>query len=264
MKHDFSEKESFALITGASTGIGRAIAEELASRGHNLILAALPDDKLQETVSQIKGKYQILIESYEADLTAINEPEALFQWCITKGYRINILVNNAGLGHEGAFETTPLHYIDKMMQLNMRAVVHLTHLLIPELKKNQEAFILNVGSLASFRPMPYKSIYTATKSFIFYFSRALREELHYSNIGVSVLCPGPVPTNQLVKERTLSKGFLGKIMVKYPEEVARIAIDKMFNKKPVIIPGMIPRILLQFEKLIPRKSQMRILVKMYK
>lgn len=258
-----SEGAYFALITGASEGIGRAIAEELASRKFNLILVALPGPKLQEAACDLKQKYAIETIIYEADLTSDKAPEALYQWVLEHRYKIIMLVNNAGVGHEGLFEASPLSFIDKMMQLNMNAVVHLTHLFIPHLKQFDETYILNVGSLASFRPMPYKNIYTATKSFIFYFTLALREELRQSSVKVSVLCPGPVPTSISVKKRMFSKGLVGKMMIITPDKVAQIAIDKMIKGKSVIVPGFVNRCILLFEKVVPRGRQMKILGKMF-
>lgn len=261
--NDYKEA-SFALITGASEGIGRAIAEEIALRKMNIILVALPGPPLQKAACELQERYGIKVVAYETDLTEYKAPERLYEWVQKEGLRIKVLVNNAGLGHEGLFETSTLDFIDQMMQLNMRAVIHLTHLFLPQLKSCKEAYILNVGSMASFRPMPYKNIYTATKSFIFYFSRALREELRQSSVKVSVLCPGPVPTSEAVKKRMDSKGFVGKMMVIAPNKVARIAVNKMIKGKPVIVPGLINRVILAFEKIVPRSRQMKILIRMFK
>lgn len=258
-----NEEAYFALVTGASEGIGRAIAEELASRKINLILVALPGPKLEEAACQLKQKYAIETIIYATDLTLAKAPETLHAWVQEHDYKINILINNAGVGHEGLFEASPLPFIDKMMQLNMKVVIHLTYLFIPQLRQCEKAYILNVGSLASFRPMPYKTIYTATKSFIFYFTRALREELRPSSIRASVLCPGPVPTSISVKKRMFSKGIIGKMMILTPQKVAEIAIDKMIKGKPVIVPGFVNRFILLFEKAVPRSRQMKILGKMF-
>lgn len=261
--NDYKEA-SFALITGASEGIGRAIAEEIALRKMNLVLVALPGPQLQQAACELQQRYGVKVVTYETDLTDDKAPEHLYEWIQKGGFKIKVLVNNAGLGHEGLFETSSLDFIDQMMQLNMRAVIHLTHLFLPQLKLCKEAYILNVGSMASFRPMPYKNIYTATKSFIFYFSRALREELRQSSIKVSVLCPGPVPTSMAVKKRMNSKGFIGKMMVITPEKVARIAVNKMIKGKPVIVPGFINRAILLLEKVVPRSRQMKIVIRMFK
>lgn len=261
--NDYKEA-TFALITGASEGIGRAIAEEIALRKMNLILVALPGPHLQKAACELQERYGIKVVTYEADLTEDKAPKRLHEWVQKEGFRIKVLVNNAGLGHEGLFEASSLDFIDQMMQLNMHAVIHLTYLFLPQLKRCREAYILNVGSMASFRPMPYKNIYTATKSFVFYFSTALREELRQSSVKVSVLCPGPVPTSVAVKKRMTSKGLIGKMMIITPEKVARIAVNKMIKGKPVIVPGFINRAILILEKVVPRSRQMKIVIRMFK
>lgn len=254
----------FALVTGASNGIGKSIAEELASRNYNLLLVALPESNLGQAASDIKAKYDVEVYEFEIDLTAKDAPNALYTWFKKNDYKICMLVNNAGIGHEGLFESASYSFIENMMNLNMNAVVHLTYLFLPELRNCKDAYILNVGSLASFRPIPFKAIYTASKSFIFLFTRALREELLTSSIKVSVLCPGPVLTNEKVERRTNSKGAIAKMMVMTSKEVASIAIKKLLRGKPVIVPGILNRFLLIFQKFIPLNNQIKILGKLYK
>lgn len=264
MENKIGEGALFALITGASNGIGKSIAEELASRNYNLLLVALPDSNLDTVAEDLKSKYKVQIHQYEIDLTSKDAPITLYSWFKENNYKICILVNNAGIGHEGLFESTSFSFIENMMNLNMNAVVHLTYLFLPELRSCKAAYILNVGSLASFRPIPFKIIYTASKSFIFFFTRALREELINSSIKVSVLCPGPVFTNKKVERRTNSKGLIAKMMVMAAKEVAHIAVEKMLRGKPVIVPGVLNRFLLIFEKIIPLNNQMKILGKLYR
>ena len=264
MKNSNDAAAQFALITGASHGIGKAIAAGFASRNYNLILVALPASNLDKVACELRGSYDVKVCHFEVDLTTPTGPQQVFDWVKTQKLQVSVLVNNAGMGHEGNFESTPWTYINSMMQLNMNAVVQLTYLFLPELKQRNQAYILNVGSLASFRPMPFKIIYTASKSFVFFFSRALREELLQSSVSVSVLCPGPVFTNNDVVKRTRSKGAIAKMMVMRPKQVAQIAIENLLAKKPVIVPGRLNRLILLFEKMIPRGRQMKILSKMYK
>lgn len=264
MKNKVSQEACYALLTGASHGIGNCLAEELASRNYNLILTALPESNLSAIAAEIKTTYNVEVHHFEIDLSEKSGPEKLYDWCKENNFKIGILINNAGIGHEGPFESTPFSFIDNMMQLNMNAVVHLTYLFLPDLKKCKDAYILNVGSLASFRPIPFKIVYTASKSFVFFFTRALREELLNSSIKVSVLCPGPVFTNDDVKRRTKSKGAIAQRMVMTPRKVARIAIENLFKGKAVIVPGSINKFLLFFEKLVPRNNKIKILGKIYK
>ncbi len=264
MKNSNDAAAQFALITGASHGIGKAIAAEFASRNYNLILVALPASNLEKVACELREGYDVKVRHFEVDLTTPNGPQQVFDWVKSQDLQVSVLVNNAGIGHEGNFESTPWEFINSMMQLNMNAVVQLTYLFLPELKQCSQAYILNVGSLASFRPIPFKIIYTASKSFVFFFSRALREELLHSPVSVSVLCPGPVLTNNDIIKRTRSKGVVAKMMVMRSKQVAQIAVDDLMNKKPVIVPGRLNRFILLFEKMIPRSRQMKILTKMYK
>ena len=264
MENKISQEARFALLTGASHGIGKSIAEELASKNYNLILTALPESDLSALATDIKTKYNVEVHHFETDLSQENGPQRLYDWCKENNFKINILINNAGIGHEGAFDSTPFSFIENMMRLNMNVVVNLTYLFLPDLKKYKDAYILNVGSLASFRPIPFKIIYTASKSFVFFFTRALREELLNSGIKVSVLCPGPVFTNEDVRKRTKSKGAIAEMMVMTPQKVANIAINNLFKGKAVIVPGSVNKFLLLFEKLVPLNNQMKILGKLYK
>lgn len=264
MENKIGESALFALITGASNGIGKSIAEELASRNYNLLLVALPNSNLDKVAEDLENKYSVRVHYFEIDLTTEDAPKTLYNWFKKNDYKICILVNNAGIGHEGLFESTSYSFIENMMKLNMNAVVHLTYLFLPELRSCKDAYILNVGSLASFGPIPFKIIYTGSKSFVFFFTRALREELLNSSIKVSILCPGPVFTNEKVERRTNSKGVIAKMMVMTAKEVASIAVIKMLKGKPVIIPGTLNRFLLIFQKFIPLNNQMKILGKLYK
>lgn len=259
-----SINNGYALITGASAGIGKALATEFAKKGHNLILVALPDSGLCEVTETLIKNYAIKAWPLTIDLTETDAPQKVRDFCTENELPVNILVNNAGIGHEGLFTASPLPFIVKMLQLNMTALTCLTHLFLAELKRHDNAYILNVGSMASFRPMPYKCVYTATKSYVFYFSRALREELRDSPVRVSVLCPGPVITNAKVEARTNNKGFFSDMMLMKPDEVAEKAVRHLFNNKAVIVPGIVNRALILLEKGMPRSIPVKIIARLFK
>lgn len=253
----------YTLVTGASAGIGKALAQEFAKKGCNLLLIALPDSGLCQVAENFRRNFQIDVQTYAIDLTENDAPQKILDYCKANNMPVNILVNNAGVGNEGLFTDAPLSFIKNMLQLNMVAVTCLTHLFIPELKKHQHAYILNVGSMAAFRPMPFKSVYTATKSYVLYFTRALREELRNSTVKASVLCPGPVITNSEVEARTNNKGLISDMMQMKPEEVAEKAVNDLFQDKAVIVPGMINRFILFIEKGIPTSIPVKIISKMF-
>ena len=222
-------KDFYTLITGASAGIGKALAVESAKRGKNLLLVALPNENLEKFSESLKKDYGIRTEFYETDLTQNGTCLALYDWCKKKGLKVNTLINNAGIGMGDYFGSFSHEYYEKMMQLNVISLVTLTRLFLAELKDSPDALILNVGSLTGFCPSPYKAVYAASKSFVNFFSLALREELRSLGIRVSVFCPGSIPTNQEVKQRIKNSGFLARISVLSAEHVARMALDTPGN-----------------------------------
>ncbi|MFC2126217.1 SDR family NAD(P)-dependent oxidoreductase [Bacteroidota bacterium] len=240
----------FTLITGASTGLGKELAIECASRKMNLILVSLPGENLPCLCKLLKSEYKVIVQCYEIDLTLKNAPYKLFSW-INDQFSLKIIINNAGIGGTIPFDQSSIKFIDDIIQLNIRAVSVLTRLLIPELKKHSRAYILNVSSMAAYSPMPYKSVYTASKAFIYHFSRGLREELKGTSIRVSVLNPGPIMTNSDVIARILKQGFWGRIGLVTAKRIARIAIRSMLKERTVIIPGFFNKIYLVLVRLIP-------------
>lgn len=243
--------KTFALVTGASAGIGKAVAEELASRKINVLLIALPGTGLMDVVENIAKSFSVQTDGFEMDLTIPGSANIVFEWCKTNGYGVNILVNNAGFGNLGSFESTDPLVLANMMLLNNQALVLLTHAFLPELKKSTPGYILNLGSLASFMPIPNKSVYAATKSFVYAFSSSLRMELMPHRIRVSCLCPGGTLTNKDVTNRIQTLGAAGKVFTQMPDEVAREAVTGMFRGKHRIIPGWHNRLLYTINQLFP-------------
>ena len=257
------ENNYYALITGASKGIGRAFAVECAKRGMNLALISLPDENLEELSTELTKKYRIKSSYKTLNLTDRKAPEIIHNWCITNKLKINILINNAGFGCVGRFENQSSGFYMQMINLNVNSVVLLTRLLLPDLKKNSPSHILNLGSIASFYPMPYKTVYSATKIFVYSFSRALREELRPFNINVSILCPGPVITNSDVITRTLQQGKIGRWSALPPNKVAAIAIKNMLRKKFIIIPGFLSKVVYYAEKIVPMSIKQNLTARVF-
>jgi short-subunit dehydrogenase len=168
-----------------------------------------------------------------------------------KNYSIDFLINNAGFGGFGAFEEYTLAYVEKMIDLNIKATTRMTHYFIPELKKNSPSFILNNASMIANFPCPYKSVYAASKVYVKYFTEALRVELESFGISVSLLQPGATPTNDVVKNQIQKGGFMARVSVTEPHKVARKAVRNTLKGRPVIIPGWKNRMSLRFLKLLP-------------
>lgn len=221
------EKEAFALVTGASQGLGKAFALKLAQQKRNLILLSLPDDGLQEVVATLKS-YGIKVISYTADLTKKEEIIQFSDW-VNRQFDIFLLINNAGIGGHNFFIKSGLDHFDKMIQLNVRAVVLLTRLLLPNLLKQQKAYVLNISSLAAFSPIAYKTIYPASKTFIHSLTLSLREEYKHTNVNFVIVHPGPMNTNGNIKDRLKKQGWFVKLLLMTPDRVATLSLKKLFR-----------------------------------
>ena len=257
------DKLYYTLITGASHGIGASLAEECARRKMNLLLVALPSPDLKAHAQYLSETYGIKAETYEINLTEPDAPKEVYMWCKQNGYHVNILINNAGIGAVDSFEGSNLQSYSNMIGLNVTAVVLLTRLFVPDMKNYPNGKIMNVGSMASFNPVPFKSVYSASKGFVYFFSRALGEELKYLGIKVSVLCPGPVATNPRIIARAEEHGRLSKYTLMSPDEVARKAIPPFLKGQKIIIPGTINKVFLIFDKAIPVRLKLAILAKVF-
>lgn len=264
IKNLVMENNRYALITGGSKGIGKAMAIECASRNMNILLVSLPNENLKQTSKEINEKYGVKTDFLEIDLTNFDGPNNVFKWCLDKGYCINILINNAGVAGTAIFEESSLEYNDIRIQLNIRALVLMTHLFIPELKKFSRGYILNIGSMAAYYAIPYKSVYAASKAFVVSFSTAINEELKDTSVFVSVVCPNGVETNEGTFTRIKCHGLIGNLTKISATELANYSIKAMLHKKSIIIPKRINRFLYLFEKIIPRKLLDKILLKEFK
>ncbi|MBW3584849.1 MAG: SDR family NAD(P)-dependent oxidoreductase, partial [Cyanobacteria bacterium 0813] len=184
-----------ALITGASGGIGAAFAAELAKRQHNLILVARSEDKLQQLAAQLQQEFNILVEIIVQDLTAPGATTAVFDTVVKKGWTVDLLVNNVGFGDYSAFADRPLAKQLTMVQLNIVALVELSHLFLQGMRQRKSGSIINVASIAAFQPMPYWSMYAATKAFVLSFSEAVWAENKDLGIGGLCVCRGPTDSD---------------------------------------------------------------------
>ncbi len=258
-----SSNERYALITGASKGLGRSFAIELAKRGKNILLTALPGEDLPELCTTLEKKYRIKARRFECDLTCEKEINRLVKW-VKNHYAVDLLVNNAGLGGTSVFAETKFDLINKIILLNVRATVMLTHQLLPVLKRHNQAWVLNVSSMASFSPIGYKTVYPASKVFLLHFSRGLFEELKGSGVFVSVVHPGPMRTNEDTRIRIEKQGFLGRIGLLSPDEMAKRSLDQLFKKDALILIGWMNKINWLLMKTIPVWIRLPLITKIVK
>lgn len=240
-----------ALITGASSGIGRAMAEILSEQGHDLILVARRKDRLEALQQALPTQVEII----PLDLSSESACFSLYEQVREK--EIDILINNAGYGVLGPFHENDLTQELGMIDLNIKALHILTKLFLQDFKQRDSGFILNVASAAAFLPGPLLAAYYASKAYVLRLTEGIYEELRRegSRVYVGALCPGPVDT-----EFNQRAGARGKITggALTSEAVARYAIEKMFDRKLVIIPGFQMGMTYYLQKLIPRKLLLRI------
>jgi short-subunit dehydrogenase len=235
----------YALITGASKGIGKAIAFELAKRKYNLLLVARSGEILKQVAEEIAKQHNVKVNYLAADLSAPKAAEDLKNWCESNKYDVSILVNNAGYGLWGWFEKMSLEEQRNMMQLNMNVVVDMTYLFLPLLrqcaeKTGQQSYLLNVSSTTAYQAVPTMSVYAATKSFVLSFTRGLRYELQ--NVPISVTCLSPGATDTEFSDRAKMVDSLKATAEKVnmtPESVAAIGVNGMFKGESEVIPGFI-------------------------
>ncbi len=254
-----SEKQTgadsaYALVAGGSKGIGFAIAEALAKRGYNLILIARHLDSLKAAKNELEYLYGIHVEIIPCDLSREESATDIAHWCIERNIHLKMLCNVAGFGGSRDYLTLPLDSLRYMINLNVGSAMALTLTLLPLLEKNAPSYILNVGSMAGFAPIPVKNLYSATKSAVVFFSYSLSYQLKEKNISVSVLCPGPVFTKPEIKEDTQKKlGWFGMQMAVPPEKVGEVAVRETLNGKLVIVPGTLSKLTSIIIRILPRK-----------
>jgi len=245
------QNKVFTLITGSSEGLGKAFAIECAKRGMNLILVALPGPELLALATLIKTNYSVEVVCIARDLCKDESCTELLAEVTALNLQVNMLINNAGIGGTVLFEQgSPLLY-ERQIRLNVLATTLITRLFLPLLQQHGCSYILNVGSLASFFCLPKKHVYGATKSFVYFFSKSLREELRNSSVQVSVLCPGAINTNPALTLMNKTGNYISRLSVMNPEEVAQVALNGMFRGKEVIIPGRLNNYFMLLDKLLP-------------
>ncbi|MFA5327067.1 MAG: SDR family NAD(P)-dependent oxidoreductase [Prolixibacteraceae bacterium] len=245
------DEEYYTLITGASSGIGKAMSEEFARQRHNLLLISLPDTGLSNQCENISSKYNVASRFLEIDLRDHRAPEKILNFVHEENLKINTLINNIGIGHIGFMGNFPANEIDEMLMLNIHFTTHLTNLFIKDLKSCPESRILNMGSLGGYAPAPSKSVYMASKAYIYYFSRGLSFELENSSIKVSVAMPGPVKSNQKMINRILNDGSISRYIALNPEEVAKYIVPRFLRGKKIIIPGKMARTVFALGLILP-------------
>ena len=245
-----------ALITGASAGIGAAFARELAARQTNLVLVARSEEKLQKLAQQLQAQYKIQVDVVVQDLTAPAAAKAVFDAVTQKGLTIDLLINNAGFGEYGSFAELDGERQVKIVQLNILALVDLTHQFLPGMQQRRSGSIINMASTAAFQPMPYFSVYAASKAFVLSFSEALWAENHSYGVHVLAVCPGPTETN-FFQEAGFPQSLVDVAAQNYTpsEVVVREALQALEKEQSTVVPGAIGnQVLANLHRFLPREA----------
>jgi uncharacterized protein len=242
----------FALITGASAGIGHDLAELFAADGHSLILIARSGDRLNKLAGELKQKHGVEVLVLARDLSVAGIAQDIFDAVGAKGIALEFLVNNAGFGSHGRFAEADVANELAILQVNIVALTHLTRLFLPGMLQRGSGKIMNVSSLAAFLPGPLMAVYYATKAYVLSFSEAIASEVSGSGVTVTCLCPGPTNTEFQVRAGVeKSRLFTTSAMASMP--VSKIGYDAMMNGKRAVVAGFRNKIMALSTRFVPRR-----------
>jgi short-subunit dehydrogenase len=240
-----------ALITGGSSGIGYAIANELAVRRYNIILVSNQEVRLTEVCEEFTTRHRIKAWPVFMDLAEPGAALKLYEWCRKEKLQIDVLVNNAGIFFFGEVTETDPEKAQQMMVLHTTTPALLCALFAKEMKQRRSGHILNISSLSAFMPYPGIAFYSATKRFLKSFSRSLRTEMLDYNVNVTCICPGAVSTHlYALSEEKLKTALKTGIMMR-ADTLAYQAVNAMFRRRSVLVPGFINKVFLLFIYLVP-------------
>lgn len=240
------------LVTGASSGLGAGFARACAKRGDEVVLVA----RREERLLALKDEIGAAAHHYVADVSSSTERDELLAWMKLSGLTVATLINNAGSGLTGNFADLPLARQREMIDLNVSALVELTHAVLPAMRERRRGAILNIASTGAFQAGPRIAVYFATKAFVLSFTEALHQELKGSGVHVTALCPGPTDT-----EFAPLAGFKNprlRLFIGAPGPVVRAGLAGLARNQAVVIPGVMNKISAQSNRFLPRALMRRI------
>jgi uncharacterized protein len=241
-------KQNWALITGASSGIGRSVAFELASQGYNLFLTSRNEQSLRQVAADCHQQHNIETRVYAADLSRPESVDGLIRALFAPSIEIEFLVNNAGFGVSGEFLKTDLAQELDLMNVQLAAMLKLTKAVLPQMRAQKKGRILNVASVYSFAPAPFQAVYSACKAFLLTFSESLREELKGTGVTVTALCPGTTRTEFRARAGIEHRNDAAGAS---PEAVAKIAVRQTLRGKHLVVPGFANRVFVFVMRRLP-------------
>jgi uncharacterized protein len=251
-----------ALITGASYGIGEAFARRLAAAGAHPIVVARSGDRLDALAAELRAEHGVRVTVIEADLARPDAPEAIVR--AAGGQTVDLLINNAGFGAAGDFADLSLPNQLEMIQVNVSALVALTHLYLQPMLARRDGAIIQLASTASFQGVPYSAVYAATKAFILNFSEGLWAECRAHGVRVLALCPGPTATHFQTVAGTAHLRDPNKVHMETPEEVVEAGLHALAQGRGVAISGLRNQAMIAAERLAPRHLVTRVAARLYR
>jgi short-subunit dehydrogenase len=252
-----------ALITGASSGIGLELAREFARHGHPLIITAPVESELHDVARELEAETGVSVRLIPKDLEEPGAAEGIYETTRRKGEAVQILVNNAGLGHLGRFWELPIDSILSMIRLNVEAVVRLTRLFLPDMVQRKRGRLLNTASVAGFEPGPQMATYHATKAFVLSLSESLVEELKDTGVTVTALCPGVTDADFLPKARMSETRLFQQGNVMAPQEVAAEGYEALMRGDPLCVVGGLNKAQVFARRFMTKSAQAKMAGKMY-
>lgn len=265
MAEETAPARETVLITGASGGIGEALAKIFAARSTDLVLAARSGEKLSRLAAQLSEKHAVRAQVVPVDLSTPIGPEELLSFLKAGSIQVDVLVNNAGFGAFGPFAEADLREQLAQIQLNVVALTHLTRELLPGMVRRGRGKILNVASTAAFQPGPLMAVYFATKAYVLSFSEALWNELGGSGVTVTCLCPGPTRTDFMARARMGNSSVLARSRTMMDaDEVARRGVEGLLKGRRLVIPGLLNKVLAHSTRLGSRGLNARVVRRIMK
>src|SRR5271157_2217875 len=254
-------KGKWALVTGASSGSGVALAKQLAAGGTHLVLTARRRDRLEELARNLQQGHGIRTEVFVADLARLEAPQQIYDFTKQKGIEIDLLINNAGFGQYGELTAVETQRLLEMVQVNCTAVVHLTRLYLADMVARRRGDVLILASTASFQAVPYLTTYAATKAFDLLFAEGLAEEMKPYGIRVCALCPG---STQSEFHAVAGQAQFATKNQETAEKVARTGLQALVAGKSYVISGLGNYLGAQSQRIVPRRLVTRIAANMFR
>lgn len=255
--------ETTALITGASSGIGKALARVFAQHGYRLVVVAEDGRGLTEVAQELRNKYSIDVVEVHKNLVNEHAPQEIYDQLNEQGIEVDVLVNNAGVGQKELFHETDIEKDLYIIRLNIEALVRLTKMFLKDMTARGRGKILNLGSVAGFQPGPMMAVYHASKAFILSFSESIADELEGTGVSITVLCPGPTDTHFFERADMENARILSDATVMDPDEVARTGYRAMIEGKRLVIPGLNNKVLTFSRRFMPKALQASLNRKFY-